>query len=311
MKFSQLQTIADTIAAGNAHDVPALIDSTLATIPQFHANRTKKERDFIGPLKKESAWHVNLRKLAAMIETGVPAFTIIAEGNGKLPFLAFSSLPGRGFCPGAGACLQFCYSFRAWRYPAAFCRQAQNAVLMQSEKGRAAILQELDTETARIKGGRKYKGGQVDFRLYVDGDYSDASHVEFWFNALHARPDLAAYGYSKSWAELLQHADTGGTMPANYLLNLSSGSVHGNGTRARVAQLPVTRGGFNAVNIGRKVKSSDHGTPAHNAELRAAYKAQTGRKAFTCPGKCGDCTPRGHACGSDRFRNIDIIIAVH
>jgi hypothetical protein len=198
MKFSQLQTIADTIAAGNSHDVPALIDSTLATIPRFHANRTKKERDFIGPLKKESAWHINLRKLSAMIETGAPAFTVIAEGNGKLPFLAFSSLPGRGFCPGAGDCLQFCYSFRAWRYPAAFARQAQNAVLMQSEKGRAAILAELDTETARIKGGRKYKGGPVDFRLYVDGDYSDASHVAFWFNALHARPDLAAYGYSKS-----------------------------------------------------------------------------------------------------------------
>jgi hypothetical protein len=26
---------------------------------------------------------------------------------------------------------------------------------------------------------------------------------------------------------------------------------------------------------------------------------------------CGNCTKSGHACGSDRFNGVDIIIAVH
>jgi hypothetical protein len=265
MKFETLQTIADTIARGEIEKIPALVADILKTETGAH-------------------WRRDLTKLARVAETGAPAFTVIAKGNGKLPFLAFSSLPGRGFCPGAGDCLKFCYSFRAWRYPAAFSRQAQNSILMQTETGRAAIVSALDNAARKIKGGR------VDFRLYVDGDFASVSEIDFWFSTLAARGRIAAYGYSKSWSEFLQYAETGGKFPANYLLNLSSGSVHGD-----------------AVNIGRKVQSSDHGTREHNRELRAAY----GAKAFTCPGKCGDCTKGGHACGLDTFRNIPVIIAVH
>ena len=71
-------------------------------------------------------WVRDLNKLKAFLIDGAPRFSIFAkDGNGKLPFLAFSSLPGKGFCVGAGDCLSFCYSFKAWRYPAAFCRQVQ------------------------------------------------------------------------------------------------------------------------------------------------------------------------------------------
>ncbi len=125
--------------------------------------------------------------------------------------------------------------------------------------------------------------------------------------ALRDRPGLSAYGYSKSWKELLQFHNQGGEWPDNYRLNLSSGSVHSDAIKRAVAALPITRGEFIAVDVGHKVRSADHGTKAHNAKLRAAH----GRKAFTCPGKCGDCTPKGHACGSDRFRGVDIIIAAH
>jgi len=65
----------------------------------------------------------------------VPFSVFMAQGNSKLPFYAFSSLPGFD-CPGAGACLYgdndftpdnfgkgWCYSFKGWRYPAAFFRQ--------------------------------------------------------------------------------------------------------------------------------------------------------------------------------------------
>jgi hypothetical protein len=125
MKFETLQTIADTIARGEIEKIPALVSEILETETGAH-------------------WRRDLTKLARIAETGKPEFTVIAKGNGKLPFLAFSSLPGRGFCPGAGDCLKFCYSFRAWRYPAAFSRQAQNSILMQTETGRAAIVSALD-----------------------------------------------------------------------------------------------------------------------------------------------------------------------
>jgi len=286
MKFETLSKIAALIAADKIAELPALIDSILETETGAH-------------------WNRDLRKLADTARDNSPRFKIIAKGNGKLPFLAFSSLPGKGFCPGAGDCLQFCYSFRAWRYPAAFARQAQNSILMTSETGRAAILAALDTAAAKIKTDR------VDFRLYVDGDFLNVSQFDFWMQSIAARPGLAVYGYSKSWAEIADYAAKGGSFPDNYLLNLSSGSVHGAHVKRIMESLPITRGEFVAVNIGRAVKSTDHGTRAHNAELRAAYKAQTGRKAFTCPGACGDCTPTGHACGAARFKGLDVIIAVH
>lgn len=242
-------------------------------------------------------WDRDLTKLLAFINDGEPRFSIFAkDGNGKLPFLAFSSAPGKGFCIGAGDCLNWCYSFRAWRYPAAFCRQMQNAIMLQTESGRERILAALDKF--------KPKTGQVDFRLYVDGDFTGDSDVSFWFNALNDRPWLSAYGYSKSWETLIDYS---GLVPNNYRLNLSSGSKYSDSVKDKLKTRSFVRGEFKAVNIGRKVKSSDHGNREHQAELRRAY----GQKAFTCPGLCGSCTKSGHACGSARFKDVDIIIAVH
>lgn len=242
-------------------------------------------------------WNRDLTKLLAFINDGNPRFSIFAKnGNGKLPFLAFSSAPGKGFCIGAGDCLNWCYSFRSWRYPAAYCRQMQNSILLQTETGRKKMLSALDKF--------KPKSGQVDFRLYVDGDFTGIDDVSFWFNALKDRPWLSAYGYSKSWKTLI---DYNGPVPDNYRLNLSSGSKYSDSVKNKLKTRPFVRGEFKAVNIGRKIKSSDHGNRKHQAELRLKY----GKKAFTCPGLCGSCTKSGHACGSDRFKNIDIIIAVH
>jgi len=233
---------------------------------------------FMRWLKRDSAgWSVMMKK-----------------GNSKQQFLSFSSLPEVS-CPGAGACLKFCYSFRAWRYPDAFFRQLQNYVLMQTAEGRAKILEDLD----------KYKSDKpVDFRLYVDGDFANVSEVTFWMEALKDRPWLKAYGYSKSWEELLAYK---GEWPSNYKLNLSSGSKHDAELKAKVKALPVTRGSFVAVDVGYKVTSDMHGDRKHQSFLRKLY----GIKAFTCPGKCNTCTPKGHACGSDRFQGMDIIIATH
>jgi hypothetical protein len=90
-------------------------------------------------------WIRDLEKLKAFLLYKKPGFSIFAkDGNGKLPFLAFSSLAGEGYCIGAGECLKFCYSFKAWRYPAAFCRQVQNSVLLQTKAGQKHILNALD-----------------------------------------------------------------------------------------------------------------------------------------------------------------------
>ena len=220
-------------------------------------------------LKNEDkpGWIKELGKLREFLDTGKVQFSVfIKDGNIKQPFLSFSGLPGDGFCPGAGECINFCYSFRAWRYPAAFCRQVQNTFLLNSENGQSAILSALD----KILDTRKFqKMDRVDFRLYVDGDFRSVED--------------------------------------NYLLNVSGGHRHAQSIVNHVKRLPITRGSFVAVPVGHKVTSKDHGTRDHNKVLRAAYAG----KAFTCPGKCGTCTPSGHACGSAKFRDLDIIIAIH
>jgi len=283
MKRAQQMAISEAIATGIKSDILAAIDAAL-----------------VGETGKH--WIRDLNKLKSVIADNTAHFSIFAkDGNGKLPFLSFSALPGAAHCPGAGDCLTFCYSFKAWRYPAAFARQCQNSWLLQSETGRKAIAAELDTFRPLI-------GERVDFRLYVDGDFDSVFRVGWWMRVLLSRQWLRAYGYSKSFAQLLGHHAVGeGLWPNNYKLNLSSGHRHDEWILNRVKALPITRGEFVAVNVGHAVKSTDHGKPEHNAELRAAY----GRKAFTCPGRCGTCTPKGHACGSDRFNGIDIIIAAH
>ena len=276
MKFTTLHEISGLIAARKYAAAARHIDSALDDEPGAN-------------------WHRDLGKLASFLRDTqrAPFSDVFKRGNGKLPFLSFSVLPGVS-CPGAGVCLDWCYSFKAWRYPAAYARQAQNMVLIQSAPGR--ILNALDDTAA--------PGERIDFRLYVDGDFDSVKTVEFWFKALIARPYVKAYGYSKSLSEILAYA---GPLPGNYRLNLSSGHNAPDSVVNQVRRLDIYRGDFLAIDVGYKVTSAHHGQRSHQAKLRQVY----GGKAFTCPGNCGDCTPAGHACGSSRFDNIDIIIAAH
>jgi ABC-type amino acid transport system permease subunit len=91
------------------------------------------------------------------------------------------------------------------------------------------------------------------------------------------------------------------------MLNISSGHNASPEMLAYVKALPIVRGEFIAVSIGKKVKATDHGKPETNRALREAFKV----KAFTCPGTCGTCTGKGHACGMQALKNIPIIIAMH
>ena len=272
-KFIALQEFAQVVQNGS--------------IAEIHAALAIVKTKFTG-----KGWHANFAKLENVINTLSPEYTIFAEGNSKLPFYSFSTLPAVT-CAGAGACLDFCYSFRAWRYPAAYMRQAQNALLMRFNP--AAIVSELSAIN-----------GAFELRLYVDGDFASANDVSFWMNTLHALPAIKAYGYSKSFNELLAF-DKLGQWPTNYVLNISSGHNHNAATIDMVKALPITRGEFIAVSIGRKVKGSDHGT----IETNKALRENSPTKIFPCPGTCGTCTGKGHACGMPTLMGITIAIAIH
>lgn len=278
MKFSTLHRISDAIGRKQYKVARNIIARTLKTETGKH-------------------WHRDLGKLDTFLADPArkPFAPILAQGNGKLPFLAFSVLPGVT-CPGAGDCLDWCYSFKAWRYPASFARQAQNTVLMLSKPDR--IFKAFDAHNT---------GDDITFRLYVDGDFGDTRQVNLWFEFLAENPWLITYGYSKSFNALLN----GITAPDNYILNISGGHNADDKTLARARALPYARGEFLAVDVGYRVKSTHHADRAHQATLRATHKRNTGRSSFTCPGNCGDCTPTGHACGSTAFKNTDIVIAAH
>ena len=275
--YSRLSAIAQSIQTGTNADTIALIDELI----EFKT------------AERKSAWIREMGKLKNVILTGQAAYPIFKlDGNSKLPFAAFSSLPGVT-CPGAGECLNWCYSFKAWRYPAAFARMTQNAWL---------LIHKPQTITEAFHALPK----DITIRLYVDGDFASGSDVSYWMERLRARPDIQAYGYSTSFKEILTYYREWPYFPKNYILNLSGGHAHDIDTVEKMKTLPITRGTFDAVSIGRKVKSTDHGKPETNRAIRAAAG-----KVFPCPGKCGTCTPKGHACGSDRFRGIPIVIAVH
>ena len=246
--------------------------------------------------KGKKGWQANFAKLEQVMATGLPLYSVFAlNGNSKLPFVSFSSLPGVT-CPGAGACLDFCYSFRAWRYPAAFMRQCQNAFLLRHNQ--PAIVQALQA------ANDTFKGQSYDVRLYVDGDFANANDVTFWFDTIKAFPLAKVYGYSKSFDAILSY---GKAYPSNYMLNISGGHNASPETIEKVKALPITRGEFIAVSIGRKVKGNEHGTPEINKALREAFKI----KAFPCPGTCRRCTGKGHACGMQALKGVPIIIAMH
>ena len=279
-KFAALQTLSVAVQTGSRADIDAAL----------HALKTSTLFQTIG-------WQANFAKLEHVFATGDASYSIFAlSGNEKLgkTIVAFSSLPGVT-CPGAGDCLIFCYSFRAWRYPAAFARMIQNAFLMRFAKHTI-----LSAFQALPHG--------ADFRLYVDGDFAHGGDVAFWMQTLMTRPDIGAYGYSKSFAALLGYAAMGGQWPKNYMLNISSGHNSSAAMVEYVRALPITRGEFIAVSIGRKVKSTDHGTVETNRAIRAAMGAT---KIFPCPGACGSCTGKGHACGMQSLKGITIAIAIH
>ncbi|NDG64626.1 MAG: hypothetical protein EBY29_14350 [Planctomycetes bacterium] len=256
-KFKALQGLAIAIQGGTQH-------SAMQALKGLQAS----------PMFTGKGWQDNFAKLEHTFKTLDPNYSVFSlNGNSKLPFVSFSSLPGVT-CPGAGECLDFCYSFRAWRYKALHVVDAS------------------------------FKGLQYDVRLYVDGDFSCDNDVKFWFDLIKTVPNARVYGYSKSFNQIMSYT---GDLPSNYVLNISGGHNAHPTMITAVKTLSITRGEFITVRIGSKVRSSDHGKPETVKALRQAF---TG-KAFPCPGTCGTCTGKGHACGMQALKGLPIIIAMH
>jgi hypothetical protein len=252
---------------------------------------------------KPLGWKEYFERVGTALIDGRAGMNIFFDkGNTKLPFATFSVLPFVT-CPGMGPCQDFCYSVRAWRHSGGFCRQLQNTLLI---KFRPSVIE---------KAFRRIEKDRV-LRLYVDGDFDSLTTIAFWMRLLKSRPDIQAYGYSKSW-DLLMEYDRTNEWPTNYLLNLSSGGGKQNHTYHDMMQLPIVRNEFVAVEV--EYHPGTKGNPGFKRYLDPAYHQLVREKAkqmgygkvFSCPGKCGECTPQGHACGSERFRNVVIAIGVH
>lgn len=190
---------------------------------------------------------------------------ILAEnGNKKLPFMAYSELP-LVTCPGAGACSTWCYSLKAWRYPAAFVRQCLNTLAGQfdAEQGERQWPTYV-TQLVAYRSRRIRKNKVCFFRLFVDGDFFDKQSVVAWHEALkHVGPGsfgstfgVEAYGYSKCWDFFVSLANAGYSFAPNYVVNASSGSRFANNAtlKAQMLSLDVCRGEFRAVDIDAHFK---------------------------------------------------------
>jgi hypothetical protein len=220
-------------------------------------------------------------------------FSVFKVGNSKLPFLNFSTLPGET-CPGAADCLEYCYSFKSWRYPAPFFSQCQNTLLMINN------FSTIETELKKIINTSKFKDmDKIDFRLYVDGDFSNYEEIINWMLLLEKLPKISAYGYSKSLNLFLELSDQGFKFPKNYILNLSNGGKY-DSLHKFLINLHFVRGNFEGLPVKKGTKLS---------EIKKTYP---NKKVFLCPGDCGDCTSVGHACGNlDVFKNYSIVLPIH
>ena len=262
------------------------------------------------------SWPGVFRKILAMLKTldtgkplEKPAFKVLAQGNSKLPFWSFSSMPILD-CPGRGegreGCESWCYSLKAFRYPNAFARMLSNSLLLRHKSGRDLIAREfakLETETVR---------------LYVDGDFHSKENLRWWMDLIRSRPEVAVYGYSKSWVEFLSLHLEGFTWPSNYLLNLSGGSRHPESMRVVMSGLPVTRGDFVAVQVDREHLANHSYQSRRNPGFKDYAKqvrANAGKRVFVCSGDCGDCMvicgKLKAACGSEAMRGVSIGIGMH
>jgi hypothetical protein len=299
-KYAGGSTVPASAAGGRALKIPQSMSQRLGELESLLVGHIRRVR----ASNANSDWPALLTKLLHAVQStlaGMPLFQdvplgrrgstitvpfglkwgILANnGNKKLPFVAYSELPVVS-CPGAGACIQWCYSLKAWRYPAAFVRQALNslaarvdAALNPNVGARQWPIYCLGAAVAASK--RKLTQKTVFFRLFVDGDFYAQDNVVAWNDALRlvtprsdfiqsivgrrsAAYGIEAYGYSKCWDFFIDLHAKGYTFAPNYVVNASSGSRFAArpGMLQSMLALPVVRGEFRAIPIGAYLAELD------------------------------------------------------
>jgi len=227
-------------------------------------------------------WEWVLLRMAAAIDNGTDAFQLFSmEGNTKVPYVCWSVLPVVT-CPGMGACGKYCYSLTAWRNPSAYGRQLWCTIVLRFYR-------------RRIIDAWRALPENLIVRLYVDGDIDSFGTLLFWMNLCGQRPDLRVYGYTKSWDLLLQWHAEGRPFPANYMVNVSSGSRFDDDAemRQRMLDLPVARGEFIVLKIKGEGTLWPKGferykSKAYHAAVLSEAK-RLGIKGPSCGGDCGAC----------------------
>jgi hypothetical protein len=243
------------------------------------------------------SWKLMLIRIHDMLalNNGTP-YKVFTKGNSKLPFYSYSEL-SLATCPGKGDCANYCYSLKGWRYPNVVGRQLQNMLLMQYSR-------------QTVMDAFYNLPENITLRLYVDGDFSSSGVVVSWFQALKNRPDIQAYGYSKSFDEVYSNREI---WPINYKLNLSNNGKIRLVDHATMKGIPGVRGEFIAVKIDPTLmeKSKRYSLDYHMA-VRDSVREITGKTGFSCPGLCGKCNVKNtHACNSNSLKNIPIAIGIH
>ena len=234
-------------------------------------------------------------------------FPVFKKGNGKLPFLNYSTIPVVN-CPGAGACAteNYCYSLKSLRFPKSTLSWLQNQIL----ENHYFDLIELELEKYLKSNHKKQLKNNlnIDFRLYNDGDFSTLNNMVLWFNLLKKYPNLKTYGYTKSLHLVKELTLTGYEFPNNYRFNISSGSKYEYLKNDNILKNnPCYRGNFIAFDLnGRKISP----TKINKNDIKT-IRNSFNKKVFICPGLCASCTSIGHACGNSKFDDIDIIVTKH
>ena len=229
-------------------------------------------------------------------------FSIFKHGNGKHPFINYSTIPVTN-CPGSAECETFCYSKNSMRFPLAVCSWLQNQIL------ESYYFDIIEKEFDIFVNQPKYKKlNKIDFRLYNDGDFRTISILKKWMEFLKARKNINCYGYTKSLHFLKTLSIENYKFPNNYKVNISSGGKYDAlGESELIKKLNIYRGNFISHKLDKVFKTSKGYSKQDVKNIRNKYD----KKVFICPLVCGSCTKIGHACGSDKFDNMDIIIPIH
>ena len=285
--------------ARNINSLSAVVGAISAIVDSLDPEKVKRKGTW-------AYWFTRFFEWLKDPESKTPVFNIFGlKGNKKLKFATFSSLAVFD-CPGKGACENFCYSLKGWRYPCAYLRQLQNSILLRFFPWMV--------ESAFLELPKN-----ITLRLYVDGDFYSLENLNWWMELIRKREDIKVYGYSKSWMEFVKLDNNGKyAWPKNYLVNASSGSKHEKTGIARAFKaLKVVRGEFIATKVSKKWMESGAyqgkdkpGNLEYRKEIREKLKALS-KKVFACPGTCYNCLASEHACGSEKMKGITIAIGIH